>query len=144
MASVGLDGGDSFDEQGQVMALVPARSAKAGGGGAEVGLVGDVMRGGLSPEMSAVLSKIGGEHAARPIGQNAANEKLRESLLRVAREHYRYVKKSETLESTLRELKDTLGKTEASRYLYHIAGGHHIHTDPPHDHITSMTSHHCI
>jgi hypothetical protein len=91
-------------------------------------LVGDVMRGGLSPEMSAVLSKIGGEQAARPIGQNAANEKLRESLLRVAREHYRYVKKSETLESTVRELKDTHIATEASRYLMGIAGTLHTHT----------------
>ena len=80
----------------------------------EMSVDNSVLRGGLSPEMSAVLTRVAGEKAARPLGQNAANEKLRESLLRVAREHYRYVKKSETLERTVRELRDTLAQTEAN------------------------------
>ena len=61
-----------------------------------------------SVDLSIMLSVPGFD--TKPLGANAANEKLRESLLRVAREHYRYVKKTENLEETVRGLRDSLSK----------------------------------
>ena len=63
--------------------------------------------------ISEILSSVPGVENTKPLGDNHANSKLRDSLLRISREHYTYVKKTETLEKTLLELRKELVEAEA-------------------------------
>ncbi len=70
--------------------------------------------------ISEILSSVPGVDKIAPAGPNAANEKLRESLLRISREHYTYVKKTENLEETVRELRKSLHDCEDKSRRYQL------------------------